>query len=175
MVWSTIPTYINTLQPPCYLLLVTGTSELNKIHPFSHPSGPSNVTHGSSVKITIEKSIFMYFMAQFWYFKIFAFVKRGCLGDFFADPISISILHFLSFLMPSIPGFSKIWVLVKSICFSITYFNVCSPWGCKFLKIFPLLWVLNFVIFSIPFYIIQCFLLNSFNIFKVDIPLLNHI
>ena len=38
-------------------------SELDKIHPLVQPLGPSNVTQDSSMKITLEKSIFMYFFA----------------------------------------------------------------------------------------------------------------
>ena len=34
--------------------------------------GPRNM------KTTLEKSIFMYFLAQFWCFKIFTFVREGC-------------------------------------------------------------------------------------------------
>ena len=47
------------------LLLATGMSELDIIHLFAHPSGPSNLTRDSSGKITLGKSIFTYFLAQF--------------------------------------------------------------------------------------------------------------
>ena len=61
--WSTIPGHIITLQPPCCLLLVRDTSELDKIHHLAHPSGPLNITQNSSMKITLEKSIFMFFLS----------------------------------------------------------------------------------------------------------------
>ena len=79
IVWSTIPVYIITLLPPCCLLLATGKSELNNIHPLAQPS---NVTQNPSVKITIEKSILRYILTQFWRFKIIAFLRGDCL-DFF--------------------------------------------------------------------------------------------
>ena len=66
---------IFSLLPPCCLLSPTCMSELDKIHPLAQPSCPSNVTQDSSVKITPEKWIFMYFWAQFWHFKIFASVR----------------------------------------------------------------------------------------------------
>lgn len=65
MVWVTISAHLTTLLPPCYLLLATGTSELDKIHPLTQKSVPSNVIQDLFVKITSEKSISMYFLAQF--------------------------------------------------------------------------------------------------------------
>ena len=44
-------------------------SELDKIHPLAHLSGPSNVTQDLFVKITLEMSIFKYFLAQIWCLK----------------------------------------------------------------------------------------------------------
>ena len=38
-------------------------SEVDKIHPLAHPSSPSNITLDLSAKITLEKFIFMYFLA----------------------------------------------------------------------------------------------------------------
>ena len=73
MVWSTLPAHIITLPSSYCLLLATDTTELDKIIPVN--SGKSNVTQDSPVKITSEKSIFIYFLAQFWCFKIFALVK----------------------------------------------------------------------------------------------------
>ena len=68
MAWSTIPAHI--IQPPtCCIVLVSGTSEFNKTNPFAHPSGPSNITWHSSMKTTLEKSVFIYFLAKFWRFK----------------------------------------------------------------------------------------------------------
>ena len=56
MVQSTILAHIIMQPPPCCLLLATDTSELNKIHPLTHLSGPSNVSQDSFVKITLESS-----------------------------------------------------------------------------------------------------------------------
>ena len=56
MVLFVIPAHIITL-PPLSYLFTTGTSELVKIHPLSHLSGPSNYTQDSFMKTTLEKSI----------------------------------------------------------------------------------------------------------------------
>ena len=95
----------------------------------------------------LEKSICIYFLAQFWCFKMFALMRAGgCLEDFFfTDPSSLNILYFLFLLTPSILAFSKIPVLVKSGCFTITFFSLHSSQGSTFLNPFPLL--LNFVIY----------------------------
>ena len=61
-VWLTIPVPIIPPMLPCCLLLHIGTSELNKTHLLTHPSGSSNVSRDSSVKITLEKSIFPVFL-----------------------------------------------------------------------------------------------------------------
>ena len=51
----------STLPPPCCLLLATGMSEQDKVHPLAHSSCPSNITWDSSLKIHLEKSISVYF------------------------------------------------------------------------------------------------------------------
>ena len=66
MAWPTIPTHIITLLHVHRLLLATRMSELEKkIYFLAHPSGPSNVTQDSSVKVILKKPIFMYILAQF--------------------------------------------------------------------------------------------------------------
>ena len=65
--------------------------------------------------------------------------------------------------------------MVKSGCFTITYFSLRSSWGNKPLKSFSFLCVLSWVIFLTAFFIVWWSLQNSFNIFKVDIPSLNNI
>ena len=143
MVWSTIPADIIT-QPLCYLLLATGTSEMDKIHPLAHLPGPSNVTWDSFMKITFRKVNFHVFFAQFWCIEIFP-LKGNCPVFFFVFVFfySFSILHLLLFSTLLIPAFSKIWRLVKSGCFVITFFSLCSSLGSSFLKPFPLLQVLS--------------------------------
>ena len=42
------PAYIISLPPLCYLILSTGTSELDKIHPMTYLLGISNLTYDSS-------------------------------------------------------------------------------------------------------------------------------
>ena len=102
MVWLTIPAHIIPLTPPRCLFLATGTSKLNKIHPFSYPPEPSNNPQDSSVKITLEKLIFMYFLAQFRCFRIFALVKGVCQipthkeSYIFLDSFDFSLLKDLS-------------------------------------------------------------------------------
>ena len=68
--------------------------------------------------------IFMYGYVTLCPFKIFAVVWGGGQGEVFTDQISQSILHLLSFLTPTIAAFSKIWVLVKSVCLAITRFDL---------------------------------------------------
>ena len=69
--WST---FVNGVSCICFCHLIFHTQmyylecsnvnvELGKIYPLAHPSGPSNVIRDSSVKITPEKSIFIYFLA----------------------------------------------------------------------------------------------------------------
>ena len=65
IVCSTIPADIMTLSLPCCFLLATDLSALDKIHPLTYLSDLSNVTRDSSVKITSEKSIFLYFLVEF--------------------------------------------------------------------------------------------------------------
>ena len=112
----------------------------------------------------------MYFLTKIWCFKICFSERRSPRRFFSQDPNSQSILHLLSYLTPSIPAFSKIWMLVKSSCFAITHFSLHSSQRSKFLKHFLVLWVLKLVIFSIAFSIIQWFLQSSFDISKVNIP-----
>ena len=127
-----------------------------------------------TMKIFLDKPIFIYFLFQFWSFEVFAFIRGGFLGDFFffffTNPNSKIILHLWPFLSPLILAFSKIWVLVKSGCFSITCFNLHSFGGSKFLK--PFLPVLN-LLFSTAF-VVQWSLLSSFNISKVDFLSVNN-
>ena len=105
-VWSILLAYM--LHHCC--LLVTGMFELNEIHSLAPPSGPSNVTQDySSVKINWKKSTFIYFLAQFWRFKMFAFVRGGCLWSLIRDSNSQSNQHILFVLTSSIPAFSNIW------------------------------------------------------------------
>ena len=94
----------------------------DKIYPLTNPLGPSNVNQDLSREISLEKSIFMYFLVQFWYFEI-CFSERKLLRKFFTDSNPQSIFNFLSFLTPSIQGFSKIWALVKSGSFAMTHFS----------------------------------------------------
>ena len=93
---------------PYYRLLVaffsvTGTSKFDKIYSFAHSSDTSNITRDLSVKMILEMSIFMYFLAQFWCFKIFALVGDGCQGDFLHIPIQV----FNTFYPSWIPAFFK--------------------------------------------------------------------
>ena len=60
-------------------------SELDKIYLLAYLLGPTIVTWNLSMKITLEKSILMYFLSEFWRFRIFSFVKEG---DFITDPSS---------------------------------------------------------------------------------------
>ena len=95
--------------------------ELDKIHLY-----PIYQVHQMSLKIyqkiTLEKPIVMYFLAQFWCFKIFTLVRAGYLGEHFKDPNSQRFLYLFSFLTASVPSFQKIWVPVKSDCFAIIHF-----------------------------------------------------
>ena len=109
------------------------------------------------MKITLEKSIFMFFLPNFDTLKkkkkkIFFFFF------FYTDPNFQRILHLLS-LTPSIPTFSKIWALIKSGRFNITHFNLHSSWGRKAHKafVFALSFQLSYIFNSI------FFLLKSFN------------
>ena len=142
MVWSIISAHIITLLLPCSLLFATDIFELDKIHPLANLSGPSNETQDFSMKITLTKLVFMYPLIQLWYFKIFALIRGGYFGDFLLQ-IPILILHLFSFLTLSFPAFSKIWMLVKNSCFTTDHFSLHLSWESKFLKPFPLLWVLN--------------------------------
>ena len=51
------------------------------LHSLAHPSGTSYVTWDCFIKTTLENSVVMYFLAQFWYFKIF--VERQLSRIFF--------------------------------------------------------------------------------------------
>ena len=82
---------------------------------------PSNVTQDLSVKITLKKSIFMYFMTLFWHFDIFALVREVAWGIFYRSS-SQNIIHIL-FLTRSIPALSNIWAMVKSSYFAISHFS----------------------------------------------------
>ena len=159
MIWSIIPAH-KTLPLPCWFLSATGMSELDKIYRLAHPSGPSYIPRDLSVKMTLEKSIFTYFLAKCWCYKIFALIRAGCS---FTDPNSQSIHQIFSFLTPSIPVFSKIRSQVKCGCFDINWFSLRLSQGNKLLNPFPLLWLLNLVIFSTAFFI--C---------KMDIPFLSN-
>ena len=53
----------NTLAPSC-CIFSTDISELDKIYSLVHPSSPSNITKDSSMKITSEMLIFIYFLVQ---------------------------------------------------------------------------------------------------------------
>ena len=84
---------------------------------------------------------------------------------FFIDLNSQSIIHLSPYLILFTPVFSKIWALVKSDCFAITCFSLIH---------FPCLLVLNLVILSTVFFIIQWSLKSSFDISKVHIPSFNN-
>ena len=112
---STILVHIIILPLPCCIDI----SELNKIHTLAHTPGLSVISRNSSMKITLEKSILAYFKAKFQRFNIFALVRRDFQGWYLTDPSSKSILHPLSFFTSSFPPFTKVWVLIKSNCFSI--------------------------------------------------------
>ena len=142
------------------------TFELDKILPLHHTSDLSNVTQDSSGKITLEKSIVMYFLVNF------DALTYLLLWYIFTDHNSYSILYLLSFLVASIPAFSTIWDQVKSDCFSITRFGLCSYWGRKLLKPFHLRRAINFVIFSKAFFNAWWFLPSTLDISKLDIPTL---
>ena len=154
MVWLTILAHIITLLHPYHLLSTTGMSELDKVLSLIPIHQVHKMSQDFSMKITVKKSIFMYFLAQFWCFKIFGPMRGVSRGDSLQIPNLQSIVYVLSFLTPSIPSFSKIWALVKSGCFTIICFSLCSSWGSKFLKLSLLLWVLNLVIFSTDFFIV---------------------
>ena len=119
----------------------------------------------------LKMQIFMYCLVQFWRFKIFDLVKGGYLGELSMDPNSQSILHLLSFLIPSIPDFLKFWVLVKSRCFAMTHFLLCSSEGSN---VFSFVCVLNLFIFSTVFFIVWWSMQNSFDISKVEITTYNN-
>ena len=80
MVWSTIPAHVTTLPFPCCLLIATCTSEMDK--------SILRTIHGSikcPLRFVRENFIcifYMYFLAQFWCFEIFAIVKVGYLENF---------------------------------------------------------------------------------------------
>ena len=101
----------------------------------------------------------MYFLAQFWCFKIFALWKGCYQSNCLTGPNSQSILQILSFSTPSTP--EKIWELAES-GFAITRFSLCSSRGNKFLKPFQ-------NIFSTAFFNIWWYLQSFFDISKVDI------
>ena len=61
----------------------------------------------SSVKITSEKSIFMYFLAQFWCFKVFALLRGGCQGDFLSIQIYKVLYTFYFYWLAQFPYFFK--------------------------------------------------------------------
>ena len=150
--------YIHHSTVSLFLLLATGMSELDKIYPLPHPSGPSNVIRDSSVKITKENQ----FSCISWSnFKIFALVRGGCLGDLFTDPNTEIILLLLS-LTPSNSTFSKIWGLIKSGCLTITRFSLRSSRRSNLLKLF-----LFFL--STAFFIVRWSLQSLFDISKVGI------
>ena len=89
----------------------------------------------------------------------------------FTYPNSQSILHLLS-LIPSIPAFSRIWVLIKRDCFHITCFSLHLSQGSKLLKCF--FWGFNFstlLYFQQTSVIVAEFLWYL----KDDIPSLNNI
>ena len=118
-----IPAHIIILLPLYCFLLATGTSELDKIHPLAHPSGWWNVTQDLSKKIILEYSIFLNLLTQFDVLKYLLLWVEVGVEIFFTDSTSQRILHLLSFLTPFFPAFLKIWVLVKSDCFTITLLN----------------------------------------------------
>ena len=135
IVWFTIPAHIITLMPPCRLILATGKPELDKIFHLAHLSGSSNITWDSSVKINLEKSIFMYFLAQFCRFKIFSLVRRGCLKDFYRYCFTKYSTLFILLDSPNSRLF--IWAQVKRSSFAITHFRLSSSCGSKFFKRIP--------------------------------------
>ena len=106
--WQFQSITLHYLPPPCCFLLATGTSELDKIHSFAHPSDPSNVNWDMSMKITSEKSIFIYFSVEFQCFKIFALVRSGCLGDLFTDH-NVQLFYTFYLLDSLDSSLSKIW------------------------------------------------------------------
>ena len=182
MAWLTIPANIISLPFPYCFLLATSISELDEIHPLVHPSGPSTVTWDSSVKITLEKSIFIYFLAQFWHFEIFAFVMGGCLGYFFFYKSQFTkystLIVLLGFLNSSF--FKKLSTGQKCFFFSDSLYKQkwvwskqpCSFQGRNFLKPFPLFQVLNCYILNSL--LVWWSLQSSFKIFKVDISSFNN-
>ena len=125
MICSTISTHILTPSSPYNLLLATGATELDKIHLLAHPSGPSNVIRDFSLKITLEKSMFMYFSVQC----SFDLVRGGCLKDFFTYLNSESILRLLFFVNSSL--FKDLSACFKITCFKTTCVHLLwiSSWS----------------------------------------------
>ena len=115
MVWPRPYHHITAL---CCLLLATWMSELDKIHPLIRPSGPSNVTRGSSIKIKLDKTIFHAFFAQFCYFEIFALVRRGCQGEIWQIPIHKIVYTLLFHLNPLISANSNWWKVIVLLYFT---------------------------------------------------------
>ena len=126
MIWLTIPANIIILLLPCCLFLVTSPCEFGKLYSLARLSSPSNIIWAASVKITLEKSIFLY-LDQFWRFEIFVLGERRLPIIFFTDPSSQSILHILFSLTHSIPVFSKrnkrFWIALNAIQKSLFRFN----------------------------------------------------
>ena len=71
IVWSIIPAYIIKLLPPHCLLLVTSISDLEKIHPFTHPSCLSNVTLDSSENYSGKVNFHVFLGSNLAFFNIY--------------------------------------------------------------------------------------------------------
>ena len=144
IVWSTIQVHIITMPPHCCLLLATSISELDKINPLVYLSGPSNVIQDSSVKITVEMSIYLYFWAQIWCFKIFVLVRGDCCGDFFfLQILNLKVLSAFCLWFTQLQPFQRSKRLSKVIVLRLRF----SLRSSQVLKAFFLLRVLNLVIF----------------------------
>lgn len=107
----------------------------------------------------------MYFMAQFWRFKIFLLPKGNCLGDLLTHPHLRSILLLFSF---SISVYTNSSAMVK-----YRHFNTQSPRADKFLIFFLIVLVLKVIIFSTARFIVWWSLHRLCEIANVDIPWFN--
>ena len=119
-VWLTIPAHIMTLPSLSCHLLATGTSELDKIHPWVYSS---SIALELSRKITPENSVFMHFLIQFWHFKIFCLVKEGCLGYFLQTPIH---KIFNTFCPSWLPQFQPFQILMSACQKWLFCYNLLS-------------------------------------------------
>ena len=129
---------IITLFPSCWILLNPGIFEWDKIHPLAHPSGPSNVPRDSSGKMTLKKSLFMYFLDKFWHFKIFALGRGDCQGAF----LNIYSTPFVLFESLDSSLFNDLSA-GESDRFPKTRFSLRSSLRSDSYKLFPLLWDLQ--------------------------------